>query len=64
MNLPRVTVLIPVHNDEKYIAKAINSAVNQRYSGLLQICVIDDGSKDKSWQVVQDLYDTTIEKRI
>ena len=63
MNLPRVTVLIPVHNDEKYIAKAINSAVNQRYSGLLQICVVDDGSKDKSWQVVQDLYDTAIEKK-
>ena len=63
MNLPRVTVLIPVHNDEKYIAKAIDSAVAQNYSGLIQICVIDDGSKDGSWQVVQDLYDTAIEKK-
>ena len=45
MNLPRVTVLIPVHNDEKYIAKAIDSAVAQNYSGLMQICVLMMGLK-------------------
>lgn len=63
MNLPRVTVLIPVHNDESYIAKAINSAVTQKYSGLMQICVVDDGSTDESWKIIQDLYDTKIEKQ-
>ena len=49
MNFPRVTVIIPNHNDEQYIQNAIDSALNQDYLGPLKICVIDDGSSDGSW---------------
>ena len=58
MTLPRVTILIPVHNDEKYIRKAIDSAVGQKYNGLLQVFVVDDGSTDDSWKIVNDLFES------
>ena len=50
-NMPVVTVLIPVHNDEKYIGSAIDSALNQDYEAYFRLCVIDDGSSDRSWDI-------------
>jgi glycosyltransferase involved in cell wall biosynthesis len=63
MVLPRVTVLIPNHNDEQYISKAIGSAVGQKYNGLLQICVVDDGSTDDSWKIIDGLFDDVTEEK-
>lgn len=52
MQLPVVTVVIPNHNDATYISQAIKSAANQDYPGLIQICVVDDGSTDDSWDII------------
>ena len=49
---PRVTILIACYNDEDYIAKAINSAMHQDYEGPMTICVVNDGSTDKSWDII------------
>ncbi|MGL4647433.1 MAG: glycosyltransferase family 2 protein [Mycoplasmoidaceae bacterium] len=39
------SVIIPCYNTEKYIAKAIDSIINQDYDlNLIQVLVIDDGS--------------------
>ena len=51
-NNPRVTILIACYNDEEYIAKAINSAMHQDYEGPITICVVNDGSTDKSWDIM------------
>lgn len=40
-----VSIIIPVYNGSDYVAKAIESAVNQTYKNL-EIIVINDGSKD------------------
>ena len=40
-----VSVIIPVYNGSDYVAKAIESAINQTYRNL-EILVINDGSKD------------------
>ena len=61
---PRVTILIPVHNDEQYISKAIDSAVGQKYQGLLQVFIVDDGSTDDSWKVVNNLFEEVVEERV
>jgi len=61
---PRVTILIPVHNDEQYISKAIDSAVAQKYQGLLQVFVVDDGSTDGSWKVVSNLFEEGAEEKV
>lgn len=53
MTLPLVTILIANYNDEEYLDRAIESAVNQDYPGPLQVCIVDDGSTDGSWGVIE-----------
>ena len=53
MNLPEVTILIANYNDEDYLDIAIESAVNQDYPGPLNICIVDDGSTDGSWDIIE-----------
>lgn len=45
---PRVSILIPAHNEESSIVKTIESALETNYSNL-EIVVIDDGSTDKTY---------------
>lgn len=53
-NKPLVSVIIPVYNHEKYVQTAIKSIINQTYQNI-QLLVIDDGSKDSSYQKVLEL---------
>ncbi len=50
-----VTVLIPARNEEKAIARCLDSVLNQDYpKNLLQIHVIDDHSIDRTAAIVED----------
>lgn len=42
---PRVTVIIPAYNRERYLAEAIQSVLDQTFSDL-ELIVVDDGSSD------------------
>lgn len=53
-NNPLVSVIIPVYNHEKYVQTAIKSIINQTYQNI-QLVVINDGSKDSSYQKVMEL---------
>jgi glycosyltransferase involved in cell wall biosynthesis len=44
---PRVSVLMPVHNAERYLSEAIESVLGQSF-GALELVIIDDGSTDGS----------------
>ena len=51
---PKVTILIPAYNEEKTIAKTINSVLNLDYpKDKIEIIVINDNSTDKTSQVVR-----------
>lgn len=54
-SLPTISVVIPSYNSGAYLAKAIDSALAQRYRpDKLQIVVVDDGSRDDSAAVAAD----------
>ena len=50
--MPKVSVIVPVYNVEKYIDKCLNSLVNQTLKDI-EIIVVNDGSKDKSEDIIK-----------
>ena len=52
-NKPLVSILVPVYNVEAYLPQCIDSLLGQTYPHL-QIVLIDDGSTDGSWRVMQE----------
>jgi len=56
---PRVAVLIPAYNEEKVIVRTIRSVMMSNYKNI-RIVVIDDGSKDNTYQVAVDAYPADI----
>ncbi len=49
---PKISIIIPCYNNEKYVSEALESALNQNYKNT-QIIVVDDGSTDDSVKVVE-----------
>ena len=45
--MPKVSVIVPFYNVEKYIEKCLNSLVNQTLEEI-EIILVNDGSNDKS----------------
>jgi peptidoglycan-N-acetylglucosamine deacetylase len=52
---PRVAVLIPAYNEEKVIARTVRSVLMSNYKNI-RIIVIDDGSKDNTYNVATETY--------
>ncbi len=51
---PTVTIIVPCYNEEKVISLTVDSLLGLDYpQDKLKIIVVDDGSKDNSWGVVQ-----------
>ena len=49
-----VSILVPVYNAAPYLRECVGSLIGQTYTDL-QIVMINDGSKDESWEVLQEL---------
>jgi cellulose synthase/poly-beta-1,6-N-acetylglucosamine synthase-like glycosyltransferase/peptidoglycan/xylan/chitin deacetylase (PgdA/CDA1 family)/spore germination protein YaaH len=56
---PRVAVLIPAFNEEKVIVRTVRSVMMSNYKNI-RVIVIDDGSKDRTYQTVIDAYPADI----
>lgn len=46
-NFPLISIIVPIYNVEKYLAKCVQSILHQSYDNL-EIILIDDGSTDTS----------------
>ncbi|MBN3926157.1 glycosyltransferase family 2 protein [Nostoc sp. NMS4] len=53
---PKVSVIIPAYNTEAYIAKAIESALEQTLDDI-EVIVVDDGSSDKTLEIAKSFTD-------
>jgi len=55
---PTVTIAVPVYNEEKTIAKTIKSLLALDYpKDKIKIFIVDDGSRDNTWNVIQEFID-------
>lgn len=52
LNNPKVTVITPVYNGERYVALAIESALGQTY-GNIEVFIVNDGSTDRSYEKIR-----------
>lgn len=49
---PKISVIMPVYDAEKFLESSIKSILNQTYKDF-EFIIIDDGSKDDSWKIIQ-----------
>ena len=51
-NKPFLSVVMPVHNRDQYLAQCLDSILNQTYS-FFELILIDDGSTDKTAKIIK-----------
>ncbi len=50
---PIISIIVPIYNVEKYLARCLNSLVNQTMKEIEIICV-NDGSPDQSQVIIDE----------
>ena len=53
MNEPKISVIIPIYNAEKYLNECIDSIVGQTLKEIEIICIVD-GATDSSYEIVHE----------
>ena len=56
MNQPRISVIIPVYNVERYLGQCLESVLNQTFKDIEIICV-NDSSTDSSNMILKEFAD-------
>ena len=51
MKNPRVSVVMPTYNAEKYLKPAVDSILNQTFKNF-EFLIVDDSSKDKTLEII------------
>jgi len=59
LHKPKITVLLPVYNAEKYLTEAIESILQQTFSDF-ELLVVEGGSKDNSLKIIRGYDDPRI----
>jgi len=56
---PKISVIIPVFNGEKYISQTINSVLTQTYENI-ELIIVNDGSNDDTEIIIKTFRDSRI----
>ncbi|ACS78634.1 glycosyl transferase family 2 [Maridesulfovibrio salexigens DSM 2638] len=59
----KVSIVIPLFNQGHYLEEAVRSVLNQTYTNW-EICIINDGSTDNSYEVAKELIERINDNRI
>ena len=51
--MPKISVLIPAYNDEKYIARCLDSVIGQTFPDI-EIIIVNDGSTDGTASIIAE----------
>lgn len=51
--MPKVSIIVPIYNMEKYLEKCINSIINQTLKDI-EIILVNDGSNDRSGNIADE----------
>jgi len=57
--MPKISVIIPCYNGEKFISEAIKSVQGQTYKNW-ELIIVDDGSTDRSCEIVEQYLNNKI----
>ena len=52
--MPKISVIVPVYNTEKYVEKCLKSILNQTMDDI-EIIIVNDGSTDNSEHIIQKI---------
>ena len=52
-NVPFISIIVPIHNTERYLTKCLDSILSQKFENYELICV-DDGSTDGSQDILEE----------
>lgn len=56
MELKKISIIVPVYNEEKYIRRCIKQLLNQTYENI-EIIFINDGSTDNTKKILEEFLD-------
>ena len=59
INMPLISVIIPVFNSEKTIQETIKSVLKQSFTDF-ELIVINDGSQDASLEIITNIKDSRL----
>jgi dolichol-phosphate hexosyltransferase len=59
----RLSILVPVYNEERTLRRAVESLLEQRYPVDVEVCVVDDGSTDGTREILDQTLDPRIRVR-
>ena len=60
----RVSVIVPLHNGEKWLDECLESLFSQTYSGSVELCVYNDACSDQSIPILKRWSEKLRKRRI